>query len=450
MSQVPVTTLIGEALPHTLILAAAGLGLAALIGIPLGVFASTRPNSIGDRMAGIVSISLITVPAYVAGLFLLLIFAVELDWFPAIGTGDFSDPVDYLKHLALPAIALALTWIGYLARLTRTSMFEVLNQNYIRTAQAFGLPDRRIYYKYALKNAIIPIVAVLGVGLGTLMGGAVFVEIIFTRAGLGTLILDSIQNRNFPIVRGSVLVIAVLFVFAEPARRPLLPPPRSPGSGRARSRLTDGGRQLPSSSHASRALRPHGRRAHDAPGGRPPAGRPLRPHRRRRPRLPRDLRAAHRAVRPSRAGHPEPLAGTLVGSPARDRPARPGPALAPDLRRASGAERRFARRRRRSRDRPPARPDRRLHRRTYRQLDDRHDGHAAGVPGGHPRVGAPRAPGRVAHERDHRDRGRLRAQLRPRHARARSDHEAEPVRGELPDRSAPATPGSSASTSFPT
>lgn len=215
VSQLPVTTLIGEALPHTLVLAAAGLGLAALIGIPLGVFASTRPNSIGDRMAGIVSISLITVPAYVAGLFLLLIFAVQLDWFPAIGTGDFSDPVDYLKHLALPAIALALTWVGYLARLTRTNMFEVLNQNYIRTAQAFGLPDRRIYYKYALKNAIIPTVAVLGVGLGTLMGGAVFVEIIFTRAGLGTLILDSIQNRNFPIVRGSVLVIAVLFVVSN-------------------------------------------------------------------------------------------------------------------------------------------------------------------------------------------------------------------------------------------
>jgi peptide/nickel transport system permease protein len=215
VSQVPVTTLIGEALPHTLILAAAGLGLAALIGIPLGVFASTRPNSIGDRLAGIVSISLITVPAYVAGLFLLLVFAVELDWFPAIGTGDFSDPVDYLKHLALPAVALALTWVGYLARLTRTSMFEVLSQNHIRTAQAFGLPDRRIYYKYALKNAIIPTVAVLGVGLGTLMGGAVFVEIIFTRAGLGSLILDSIQNRNFPIVRGSVLVIAVLFVVAN-------------------------------------------------------------------------------------------------------------------------------------------------------------------------------------------------------------------------------------------
>ena len=215
VSHLSVMSLIGEALPHTLILAAAGLGLAALIGIPLGVFASTRPNSIGDRMAGIVSISLITVPAYVAGLFLLLLFAVELDWFPAIGTGEFSDPVDYLKHLALPAIALALTWIGYLARLTRTSMFEVLNQNYIRTAQAFGSagpahllqvraqerdhPDRRRARRRA-RHAH---------GRGGVRRDHLHAH------GLGTLILDSIENRNFPIVRGAVLVIAALFVFAN-------------------------------------------------------------------------------------------------------------------------------------------------------------------------------------------------------------------------------------------
>jgi peptide/nickel transport system permease protein len=215
VSGVPVSRLIGSALPHTLILAGAALLLAALIGIPLGVFASTRPNSIGDRMSGIVSISLITVPAYVGGLLLLLVFSVELDWFPAIGVGEFSDPIDYLKHLALPAIALALTWVGYLARLVRTSMFEVLNQNYIRTAHAFGLRERRVYYKYALRNAIIPTVAVLGVALGTLIGSAVFVEIVFTRPGLGTLILDSIESRNFPIVRGAVLVIAVFFVLAN-------------------------------------------------------------------------------------------------------------------------------------------------------------------------------------------------------------------------------------------
>jgi peptide/nickel transport system permease protein len=215
ISQVPVTHLIGSALPHTLILAAVSLALAALVGIPLGVVASRRPNSLADKVTGIMSISLITMPAYVAGLFLLLIFAVKFNVLPAIGTGSLSHPLDYLKHLALPTVALALTWIGYLARLTRTGMFEVLGTNYIRTARAFGLHPRSIYYKYALKNAIIPTIAVLGVGLGTLIGNAVFVEIIFTRAGLGTLILDSIETRNFTIVRGTVLVVAVFIVLAN-------------------------------------------------------------------------------------------------------------------------------------------------------------------------------------------------------------------------------------------
>ena len=134
---------------------------------------------------------------------------------PAIGAGDLSDPLDYLRHLILPAVALAVTWIGYLARLVRASMLEVLNANYIRTAHAFGIGERMIFYRYALKNAIIPTIAVLGVGLGSLMGGAIFVEVIFARTGLGTLTYDAIQSRNYPIVRGGVLVVAVLFVLAN-------------------------------------------------------------------------------------------------------------------------------------------------------------------------------------------------------------------------------------------
>jgi peptide/nickel transport system permease protein len=115
----------------------------------------------------------------------------------------------------LPAVALALGWIGYFARLVRASMLEVMNTNYIRTAYAYGLGERVIFYRHALRNAIIPTVAVLGVGLGELMGGAVFIESIFSRVGLGTLIVDSIQNRNYPVVRGVVLTIAVLFVLAN-------------------------------------------------------------------------------------------------------------------------------------------------------------------------------------------------------------------------------------------
>lgn len=215
VSQLPVTGLIENALPHTIVLAVASLGLAVLLGIPLGVYAATRPNTWIDRLTGALSVSMITVPAYVAGLLLLLIFSVQLQWLPAIGVGSYTHPLDYLRHLILPAISLAVTWVGYLARLVRASMLEVLSANYIRTAHAFGLRERVIFYKYALKNAIIPTVAVLGVGLGNLMGGAIFVEVIFARPGLGTLIFDSIEARNYPIVRGGVLVIALLFVFAN-------------------------------------------------------------------------------------------------------------------------------------------------------------------------------------------------------------------------------------------
>jgi peptide/nickel transport system permease protein len=210
-----VTTLVFSALPHTIILAVASLLLAILIGVPLGVYAATHPNTVFDRITGVLAVSMITIPPYVAGLFLLLLFSVRFPVLPAIGAGELGDPVDYLRHLILPSIALAVTWVGYLARLVRASMLEVLNANYIRTAEAFGLRERLIFYRYALRNAIIPTVAVLGVGLGSLMGGAIFVEVIFARTGLGTLIFDSIQTRNYPIVRGGVLVVAILFVLAN-------------------------------------------------------------------------------------------------------------------------------------------------------------------------------------------------------------------------------------------
>lgn len=215
LSQTPVTELVLDALPHTVVLALASLTLATLIGIPLGVYATRRPNSLLDRATALFSVSLITMPSYIAGLFLLLLFSLHWNVFPAVGAGDFSDPVDYLKHLALPATALALTWIGYIARLVRTTMLEVLGADYIRTARAFGLRERLVFYKYALKNALIPTVAVVSVGLGDLMGGAVFVEVIFSRPGLGRLAVEGIATRNFPIVQGTVLVIALVYVAAN-------------------------------------------------------------------------------------------------------------------------------------------------------------------------------------------------------------------------------------------
>ena len=207
-----ISRMIGDALPHTVALAVSSLSLAVVLGVSLGVYSATHRDSWWYRLTAILSISFITVPSYVSGLFLLLLFAVELHWLPAIGLGEEGDTLDYIKHLLLPSVALALTWIGYLARLVRASLLEVLNENYIRVAMAGGISQRLILYKYALKNALIPTVAVLGIGIGNLMGGAVFVEIIFTRPGMGTLITKAIETRNFPVVRAGVLVVAILFV----------------------------------------------------------------------------------------------------------------------------------------------------------------------------------------------------------------------------------------------
>jgi len=211
----PIERLLFANLPHTLILAFASLALAVALGIPLGVYSATHPDSWLDNVLAVISISFITIPSYVGGLFLLLIFAVKLHVMPAMGVGDTSNAGDYLKHLILPAVALAITWIGYLARLVRSSLLEVLNEPYIRAARAAGLHEQLVRYKYALKNALIPTVSVLGVGLGNLMGGAVFVEIIFSRPGMGTFIYNGISTRNYPVVRAGVVTIAFLFIVAN-------------------------------------------------------------------------------------------------------------------------------------------------------------------------------------------------------------------------------------------
>lgn len=211
----PIERLVLANLPHTLVLAWASLSLAVLLGIPLGVYSATHPDSLLDNILAIISISFITIPSYVGGLFLLLIFAVKLHVMPAMGVGDTANFADYVKHLVLPAVALAITWIGYLARLVRASLLEILNEPYIRAARAAGLREQLVRYKYALKNALIPTVAVLGVGIGNLMGGAVFVEIIFSRPGMGTFIYNGIATRNYPIVRAGVVTIAILFILAN-------------------------------------------------------------------------------------------------------------------------------------------------------------------------------------------------------------------------------------------
>src|SRR5919106_2015172 len=207
-----VATIIFEALPYTLVLTAVGLGWSVSLGIVLGCFSATHRGSWIDRAIGVVSVSAIAVPSFVVALYALLLFAVALKWLPALGAGQAGDPIDQLRHLILPAFAIGIGWVGYIARLVRASMLEVMGDNFIRTARAFGLPERRVVYRYALTVAILPTVALLGVGIGNLLSGAVFAEIVFARPGIGKLIYASVLNRNYPVVMGAVLVTTILYV----------------------------------------------------------------------------------------------------------------------------------------------------------------------------------------------------------------------------------------------
>jgi len=199
-------------LPYTIILTFSAIALALLLGVPLGAYAATRPGSWADHALAGVSVAFIAIPSFVIAILLLLVFSVWLDWLPVLGTGRAGDWADQARRLILPTVALSVGWIGFIARLVRTSMLEVLNEPYIRTARAYGLSQARITYLYALKNAFIPPLAILGLGVGRLLGGAVLVEIVFARPGLGRLVLDAINGRNFPVLQGAVLVVVVLFV----------------------------------------------------------------------------------------------------------------------------------------------------------------------------------------------------------------------------------------------
>jgi peptide/nickel transport system permease protein len=209
-----VSVIVLEQLPYTLALVLAAIGGATLLGIPLGCFSAIRRNSFLDRVTAVMSVAFIAIPSFVVALYLLLWLAVKWRWFPAMGAGAGGDIVDQARHLLLPAIALGLGWVGYIARLVRASMLEVMEENHIRTARAFGLPERTIIIHYALRIAILPTVTILGLGIGTMLSGALFAEIVFSRPGIGKLLHEAVVTRNYPVVMGSVLVTTCFFVLS--------------------------------------------------------------------------------------------------------------------------------------------------------------------------------------------------------------------------------------------
>lgn len=213
-SKKPVVHTLSIHLPRTIELLGASVFVAAALGIPLGCVAAVRRNSLFDRLIGVLSVSVIAVPAVILAIFGMLIFAAGLGWVPAIGAGEDEGLSGKLHHLILPAFAVGIGWVGYLARLVRASMIEVLSTNYIRNARAFGLPKNRIIYRYALRIAIAPTITVIGIGVGVMMGSAVFVEIVFARPGIGKLMYEAVILRNYPVSLGAVLAASTLLVVA--------------------------------------------------------------------------------------------------------------------------------------------------------------------------------------------------------------------------------------------
>ena len=212
LSERPVAAVVMEQLPFTLALIAGGITWSVALGIPLGCWAAVKRGSWADRIVGVLSVAVIAVPSFVIAIYALLVFAVTLRWLPAIGAGEVGDVGDQITHLILPSLAVGLGWVGYIARMVRASMLEVLEAQHVRTARAFGLPDSMITYRYALTIAILPTITLLGVGIGQMLSSAVFAEIVFARPGVGKLVYDAILTRNYPLVTGAVLVTTVLFV----------------------------------------------------------------------------------------------------------------------------------------------------------------------------------------------------------------------------------------------
>jgi len=208
VQQQPVVQLILEQLPATIELTVAGMGVAIVLGITTGVVAAIRPNSLVDSAIMIVATIGVAIPSFWLALLLILAFAVTVHWLPAAGG-------EGLSHLILPAITLGFGTAAVIARLTRSSMLDVLYQDYIVTARAKGLPQRLVVWRHALKNALIPVITVVGLQFGALLSGAVIIETVFARPGIGRLAVDAILNKDYPLVQGTILVAAAAYVLAN-------------------------------------------------------------------------------------------------------------------------------------------------------------------------------------------------------------------------------------------
>jgi peptide/nickel transport system permease protein len=204
----PVIVEILNRLPNTILLALIATAIACLWGIPVGIISAVKHYTLTDYVVMVLALFGISMPVFWLGLMLIVVFSVKLHLLPAGGIGS-------IRHVVLPAVTLAAFSTAFIARMTRSSMMEVMAQDYITTARSKGLTEKVIDLKHALRNAFIPIITVIGLQFGTLLGGAVLTETVFAWPGIGRLIVDSILARDYPMVQGTVLVFALLYIFVN-------------------------------------------------------------------------------------------------------------------------------------------------------------------------------------------------------------------------------------------
>ena len=215
-SRYPVTDLIAQRLQPTIVIALTSEILAVVIAVPLGVLAAWKANSLIDRAVMLFAVLGFSIPVFWLAYNMIFLFAVRLEWLPAVGYEPISNGiVPWLKSITLPSIAIAVIFAALIARMTRTTMLEILREDYIRTARAKGLGDRLVLLRHALKNASVPVVTVIGLGLAGLIGGLVVTETVFAIPGLGRLIVEAVLRRDYPVIQGVMMLITLVYVLVN-------------------------------------------------------------------------------------------------------------------------------------------------------------------------------------------------------------------------------------------
>ncbi len=215
-SNQPVTTILMEALPRTMSLAFLSFVIALVIAVPAGIISATRKNTMADTSVSLFAFIGLSMPDFWLAILLIIVFAANLQWLPAIGYAPLSEGLwPWLSHLILPAIAIGTGFSAIIARMIRSSMLEVLQADYMRTAASKGLPTRILLMRHAFPNALIPVITVIGIAFALLISGAVVVENVFAIKGLGRVLIQGIQNRDYPVVQGAVLVVSAFFVLSN-------------------------------------------------------------------------------------------------------------------------------------------------------------------------------------------------------------------------------------------